>query len=151
MSPGRRAECAAVLESVVRWAVGRDDVRAVGLAGSWARDAAHQGSDVDVVLLTDTPAHYLRRTDWVVAAVGQAGARLVRTATWGPLTERRVRLRSGLEVEVGVARPAWAAVAPVDPGTAGVVADGFRALHDPDGLLAALVAAVTAGRAPGGG
>lgn len=47
-----------------------------------------------------------------------------------------------LEVELGVADTAWAGVDPVDMGTARVVGDGFVVLHDPSGMLAALVAAV---------
>lgn len=74
------------------------------------------------------------------------GGRVVRRQEWGggALTEVRPRRASGLEVEVGVADLGWAAVDPVDPGTAQVVADGFTVLHDPGGLLEALVAAVDA-------
>lgn len=35
----------------------------------------------------------------------------------------------------------WAATGPVDPGTRSVVRDGFRVLHDSEGLLARLVEA----------
>ena len=62
----------------------------------------------------------------------------------GPLTERRLLLKGGLEVEVGIAEPSWAATDPVDPGTRRVVTDGLRILHDPDRRLAPL--AVVAGR-----
>jgi hypothetical protein len=64
----------------------------------------------------------------------------------GPLTERRLQLEGGLEVEVGLTEPAWAATDPVDPGTRRVVTDGMRILHDPDGRLAALAAAATRDR-----
>lgn len=74
-------------------------------------------------------------------AVGEA-AQLVRAEDWGPLTERRVVLRSGLEVEFGFVSPSWASVDPVDPGTARVVGDGWSPLVDPDGTLARLGAAV---------
>ncbi len=45
-------------------------------------------------------------------------------------------------LEIGFARPAWAKVDPLDPGTRRVVADGCRILHDPDRLLSRLCAAV---------
>jgi uncharacterized protein len=102
-------------------------------------------SDVDLVLLTDDPHVYVSEDEWV----RQLGAeRVVRTMSRGVVTERRFALASGLEVDVGVGTADWAAVAPVDPGTREVVAAGLYALHDPDGLLAALRRAVTTIRAP---
>ncbi len=44
---------------------------------------------------------------------------------------------------MGVAEPTWAATDPVDPGTHGVVREGLRILHDPDGRLAALAVAAS--------
>ncbi len=116
---------------------------ALGLAGSWARQAATMASDVDLVVLTDRPNLYATTTDWVEPATGCPGE-VVRTKAWGQLTERRVQLTSGFVVEYGFAPPDWAAVEPLDDGTAQVVADGFVVLFDPDGLLGRLVAAVAA-------
>jgi uncharacterized protein len=45
------------------------------------------------------------------------------------------RTLSGLEIEVDIGSPSWAAAEPLDPGTARVVRDGFGALYDRDGLL----------------
>lgn len=61
------------------------------------------------------------------------------------MTERRVRLDSGVEIEFGFTQPTWASVDPVDAGTHRVVRDGLRPLFDPAGLLARLVAAVASG------
>ena len=133
-----------VLAAIGAWAPRRDDIRAVALVGSWARGAATETSDVDVVVLTDQLATYVDRDDWVADALGGRAA-MVRTAEWGVLTERRARTSSGLEVEFGFAPCAWAAVDPVDPGTAGVVREGCVPLFDPDGLLDRLVAAVRRG------
>lgn len=119
------------------WADARDDVAAVALVGSWARGAERPDSDLDLVVLTDDPAGYLERDDWVEEL--QPGAELVATRDWGTIVERRIRLPSGLEVEVGIGRPSWADTSPVDPGTRRVVRDGMQALYDPRGLLAALV------------
>ncbi len=121
------------------WAAGRPDVRAVGLAGSWARGTAGPDSDVDLVVLADRPDAYAG-TAWAAEALG-AGAIDVRSRHWGPLLERRFLLPGGLVVDCGLAPPTWAA-APADPGTARVVADGFVVLHDPHDLLARLVRAV---------
>ena len=140
VSRERADEVEWVLEHLTHWARRRrPDVRALALVGSWASGAPRQHSDVDVVLLTDSPQHHLERDDWF-PEVG--GVRLVRTRDWGAVTEGRVALRSGLEVELGVGRPAWASVDPLDSGTRRVASDGMRVLHDPDGLLALLAASV---------
>jgi len=69
----------------------------------------------------------------------------MRRVDWGAITELRFRLRDGLQVELGIGRPSWASISPVDDGTRRVVTDGCVAVHDPDALLDQLIAAV-AGR-----
>jgi peptide-methionine (R)-S-oxide reductase len=119
---------------VVRWAAGRPDVVAVGLAGSQARGTAGPDSDVDLVVVTrDRDGHL----GWAGAGAGWTA---LRTRRWGPLLERRFRLPGGPVVEVGFVPESWAAV-PADPGTARVISGGFVVLHDPAGVLARLVAA----------
>ncbi len=95
-------------------------------------------SDVDIVLLTTKKEFYLGDEAWVREL---GGLRIVRTQEWGPTTERRFVLPSGLEVEVGVAPPSWATTDPVDPGTRNVVRDGMSILYDPGGLLEQLAEA----------
>ncbi len=58
------------------------------------------------------------------------------------MTERRVQLPSGFEVEFGFAAPSWAATDPVDAGTARVVRDGCRPLLDAHALFDNLIAAI---------
>jgi uncharacterized protein len=133
----RANEVTSVLERLTRWARQRTDVRALALVGSWAHGSPHSGSDVDVVLLTNAPRTYIENDLWLDDVVG---AQFVRTQAWGPITERRFRLASGLEVELGVGTPDWASVEPLDSGTREVVSDGMRPLYDPDGLLTTLAA-----------
>jgi hypothetical protein len=128
------ADVAEVAARVVRWALDRPAVRGVALAGSWARGQPRAGSDVDLVVLTDDEP--LDVADALPADAVDLGSR-----RWGPLHERRFRLTSGLEVDLGLAPLSWAAV-PVDHGTARVVAGGLRVLWDPDGLLTRLVGKV---------
>ncbi len=137
----REAEVAGVIAGVRTWAAGRGDVVAVALAGSQARGTAGPDSDVDLVVITSAPTAHLPPEG--PAAALPVGAVATRTRWWGPVLERRFRLPSGLEVELGFAPVSWAA-APVDGGTARVVADGFVVLHDPSGLLGRLVREVAA-------
>lgn len=110
----RTAEVEELLARARGWEAKRDDIVAAGLVGSWAHGDAHMDSDVDLVLLTTAAAYYLD-DEARVSELG--GLRIVNTEQWGPLTERRFVLSSGLEVEVEVAPPSWATTDPVDPGT----------------------------------
>ena len=132
----RADEVRTLLATLRGWAQGHPDVVAVGLAGSWARGDARMDSDVDVVLLTENQVPYLEDDAWV-REVGGVGP--VWTRRWGPVTERRFALPSGLEVEFGVAPPSWAATDPMDEGTRRVLTDGVLVLYDPKGILARLL------------
>jgi len=100
-----RADEVGHLSAALReWAKERTDVVAIVLVGSWARGDARMDSDVDVVLLTENQKPYLEGDAWLHEL---GGVRLVKTRQWGPLTERRFALSSGLEVELGVAPTSW--------------------------------------------
>jgi predicted nucleotidyltransferase len=139
VSNERRQEVEAFIRKATEWATTRDDLVAAAIVGSWARDAARDDSDVDLVLLTNDPTLYTEDQEWILGLAPDA--RLLRTVEWGAMIERRLLLRSGLEIEIGVERPSWARTRPVDPGTRRVVQNGFMAIFDPQGLLTALVAA----------
>jgi hypothetical protein len=128
------------LTALVAFAEARDDVRAVALVGSHARGVARPDSDVDIVVLSTNPDLYVHGCDWITAL---PGASLLATRQWGMLTERRLLLDGGTEVDFGVTGPSWASTRPVDVGTARVARQGLVVLHDPDGLLAQIVAAVS--------
>ena len=125
----------AFLKAVGRWARTQPDIEAVALVGSYARDAATESSDVDLVILTSGVDRYLRDRSWV-SLFGEAGE--CREEDYGRVTSVRVFYRGGLEVEYGFTTPYWAEV-PIDEGTLRVITDGMKVLHDPRGLLAALV------------
>lgn len=142
VSASRTAECQDILSSAKKWAESESSIVALGLIGSWARGNQNIESDVDLLVLTPRELTFTDTDAWVEAAVGQS-IPVVRRAEWGALTERRLRLPSGLEVEFGFVEPSWASVEPIDPGTAQVARDGgLSPLYDPEGLLAALVEAM---------
>ncbi|WP_373462807.1 nucleotidyltransferase domain-containing protein [Arthrobacter pascens] len=134
---GRRRAVQRLISEVATWAKHEDRVRAVALVGSYARGAERMASDVDLVVLSDTP-ETLEDAAWF----GQIhpGARLIRSEVWGPVRERRFRLASGLIVELGIAPSSWADL-PLDEGTRRVLSDGHRVLYDA-GLLREASAAV---------
>ena len=114
------------------WAAEIPDLRAVCVVGSYARGTPEMSSDLDLVLLSTEPARY---GGWLGWDSPMAPARFLLSRTWGPLTELRFLHQIGLQFDIGITTPAWADNDPLDPGTARVISDGLRIVHDPDGLL----------------
>jgi predicted nucleotidyltransferase len=134
----RTEEAQDAVRSALTWAEGEENVRAVALVGSWARNAARMDSDLDLVILCEHASDLLGRTDWH----GVFGiVELVSCRDFGGIQERRLRRASGFEIEVGIGSTSWAAV-PVDPGTAEVALDGLVPLYDTDEHLRRLLDAL---------
>ncbi len=131
-------EAGRVIELASKWAAGRSDVCGLALVGSWAGDRARMDSDVDLVLLTEDVAAYTDDDEWLQVF---GPATIIRKKQWGALAGRRLLRPTGLKVEIGIGAPSWASTTSVDKGTEQVVSDGFRVVHDPSGLLAALAVA----------
>lgn len=130
-----------VVVAVSDWAAQRPDIRGVAVVGSWARGTARMDSDIDFVVLTDRADLYIDDAAWVSDVLG-TDASLIAHRDWGALTEQRVLLSSGLEVEFGFAPKDWAATDPVDPGTKAVVSAGCCPISDPDSLFQRLLSAI---------
>lgn len=119
------------IEDFMRWSRKRRDIRAVALVGSYAREAATESSDVDLVIITEKPQEYLANTEWI-RVFGRAIAQKVED--YGKLTSLRVWYESGLEVEYGFTTREWAKT-PLDKGTKRVIDDGMRVLFEKEVLL----------------
>jgi uncharacterized protein len=132
----RRQEVSEVLRAASEWAVADEGIRAVGVVGSWARGDAHDGSDVDLVVLAEHPGLLIEDRSWYPRF---GDVELVGGGWFGVLAARRLRRSSGLEIDVGIVPLSWAATDPVDPGTAHIVGDGLSVLSDVDGRLARLL------------
>ncbi len=117
---------AAFLENAARWARRQPDVTALVLVGSWARGQNCPDSDIDLMVLTEKQMDYVQDHGFA------AHFGLVRSAAnedWGACQSVRVFYEDGPEVEFGFVKPSWLAL-PLDPGTAGVLRDGYRFLVD---------------------
>jgi uncharacterized protein len=136
-------DIAVFLDAVKIWAASRPDILAILIVGSHARGTARPDSDVDLVIISDTPAYYLGSDQWL-STFGSVTQ--IQDEDWGLLQSRRTFYDDGLEVEFGITTREWAATNPVDEGTHNVVADGAQIVLDPSGLLAQLIGAVEAGK-----
>ena len=136
-----RTSLAQLLTVAMRWAESRADVLGLALVGSHARGTAHDGSDVDLLLLVSDPASFragaawLREVQWSSLGLEVVACRDV---AYGAVWSRHVALSDGSEVEFSFAAPSWANTAPVDPGTRRVISGGWRVLLDRHGLLSSV-------------
>ena len=119
------------LNEFVEWALTQPDLRAAALVGSYARNAAIETSDVDLVLLARRPEIFLRDTHW---AQRFGTVERQHLEDYGLVTSIRVWYTGGLEVEYGLTDEAWAAT-PLDEGTRRVISDGMQILFEREPLL----------------
>ena len=126
------------LTAVREWASQNSDLQAVALVGSYARGAATASSDIDLILLTQTPKRYLEDTAWV----GQFGEveRLL-LEDYGPVTSVRAWYRGGPEVEYGITGLQWVSQ-PLDEGTRRVLSDGTVILYEREELLTPILSII---------
>jgi aminoglycoside 6-adenylyltransferase len=133
----------ALLERIAAWAKRRDDIRGALLVGSAARNVspADEHSDLDVVLFVVEPTGWLEDADWV-AEIAEPWITFVEPTAVGHGWERRVLFADGCDVDFSLFPPPGlsdeAAVAAHH--VHGVLQRGARALADPDGFLATLIA-----------
>ena len=127
------------LGDVTTWADEHPDVVGLALVGSHARGAGRRDSDVDLVVLCVNANSLVEHNDWI-ARFGEV--RNVGIEDYGAVRSLRAFYQNGLELEFGIADPAWARV-PLDSGTRQVISDGIRILYDPNALLSEATNAIT--------
>jgi len=124
----------AFLSDLATWAASQPDIEAVALVGSYARNAATDSSDIDLVILARDPERYLRDLDWI-RNFGEVARQQIEA--YGVLTSIRVWYVDGSEIEYGITNQHWADM-PLDQGTRRVISDGLRVLFERSPLLSGL-------------
>ena len=122
------------LEAFGSWASSQPDIEGVALVGSYARDAATEESDFDLIILTTKVAKYFQNQSWL-SQFGDVEDSKVED--WGRVTSLRAFYENGLEVEFNFSTPDWADI-PMDAGTYRVVTGGMIIVYDPQCVLRAL-------------
>jgi len=54
-----------LLKEIKNWAYKNKDLDSLLLIGSYARNKAHQDSDIDLVLILNNPEKYVNNLDWI--------------------------------------------------------------------------------------
>jgi hypothetical protein len=127
-----------LLKDVTAFASRQPDIRGVALMGAFARGAAMPGTDVDLVLLTDTPQRYEDTGTWLGAFDYVRRGHPVVSATRAdePLAMTFIIvLRGAPTLKMRFAPPALATARPPHGLVASAVADGLVIVHDPDGVI----------------
>lgn len=119
------------LKDITQWVSSQADILALALVGSYARNAARETSDVDLVLIAREPDRYVHNLDWV-ERFGNVEKHHIEY--YGLLTSVRVWYADGREVEYGLTDESWAAI-PLDDGTRQVIEDGMRVLYERGNIL----------------
>jgi hypothetical protein len=119
------------LHKFATWASSQPDIQGVALVSSYARDAAAETSDVDLVVLARDPKVYLNDQGWV-RQFGEPSR--LQIEDYDALTSLRAWYSDGGEIEYGFTDQTWAAV-PLDEGTRQVIADGMRVLFERGPIL----------------
>jgi len=119
------------LDDVTAWASNQPDIPALALVGSYARNAANETSDVDLVLIAVDPNLYWKDTTWV-QQFGMVETQQIED--YGLLTSIRVWYADGHEIEYGITDERWSAV-PLDEGSRQVIAAGMHVLFERGNIL----------------
>jgi molybdopterin-guanine dinucleotide biosynthesis protein A len=121
--------------AVAEWAIERDDVRAILVIGSQARDEvpADRLSDLDLVLFVDDPPSLAADPSWAVS-FGTPVLSFVEPAAVGAVLERRVLYEDGQDVDFALFPAATWREITRSPEAVSVVSRGFRLLYDELGL-----------------
>ena len=119
------------IEDFMRWATKRKDIRAAALMGSYAREELDKDSDVDLVIITETPQKYMTDTEWI-RVFGKVITKNVEE--YEKITSLRIWYESGLEIEFGFTNREWIQTMTREE-LKQIKADGLRVLFEKEKLL----------------
>jgi hypothetical protein len=101
---------------------------AITLVGSYAREEAHPGSDIDLVIILKDRQLLIHDDKWPELF---GSIRCLSWEDWGKVQSLRVLYENEKEVEFGLTDERWLA-SPIDDGTRAVLLQGVVVVYDPD-------------------
>ncbi len=119
-----------------------DDLRALGVGGSWSRGNPRPDSDLDLIIIAQNPNMWRRHQHWVrELPFKRFGFSYYdhHTATYGVVWSAHIELKPDAKLELALASKSWTSLDPIDPGTRHVLTDAFKIIVDKDHLLIQLI------------
>ena len=141
MAGFRELEVKRIIATIKAWAKQQPKIIAVTLVGSWAKNQAHENSDIDLVFLTPHLELFFHDTVWFYSIPWHdlnLNVDRYYDRTYGVVKSRHLCFDRGHRIEFSFGYPNWANTDPIDSGTLAVVRSGMEIIYDPDRLLMAL-------------
>lgn len=105
-------------------------ISTVLLVGSYARNEQKEGSDIDLVIITEEKEKLIQECKWIRM---YGDPKSVKIEEWGEITSIRVRYAE-YEIEFGIGEKGWIKI-PLDEGTEKVLKDGYIILYEKENSM----------------
>jgi aminoglycoside 6-adenylyltransferase len=127
-----------LLQKIVEWSYSSSDIQALALVGSSARGdhPADEWSDIDLVMITLNPDHYLQSIDWL-PAICDPWITTVERDAMGNIVERRVLFQNGIDVDF-IVLSGDRLQAFLEEPLSSIIGRGMRVLVDKGDILSSL-------------
>jgi predicted nucleotidyltransferase len=102
-----------------------EDIKAVLLVGSYARNRQNNTSDIDLIILTEKWENYVNSSDWI-GMYGEIEESQIEH--YGLITSIRAFYKE-YEIEFGLGSLEWIKE-PIDQGTEKVLRDGYKIIYE---------------------
>lgn len=118
-------EVEAINHKLILLAEKNEDILAILLVGSYARNKQHEKSDIDIMIITIDEMKYFSDYKWI-NEIAEASA--VEKENWGIVNT--LRFFSGkTEIELNICSTEWIKL-PLDPETERVLRDGYKIIFE---------------------
>jgi|SRR5579872_4443726 len=112
------------------WCCMHADIVGCYLVGSWTTGLHKATSDIDLVVITTSPAKYIKDDKWIYD-FGKVSK--VSVEDWGNLKSKRVFYKNDMEVEFGFTNLDWIELGQSESKK--VLSHGYKILNDKRGYL----------------
>ena len=102
-----------------------EDILAILLVGSYARNKQHDKSDIDIMIITTDETKYFSDYNWI-DEIAEASA--IEKENWGMVNTLRC-FSDQTEIEFNICPTEWI-ILPTDPETERVLRDGYKIIFE---------------------
>jgi len=122
-------------EKILSWAKHENNIKAVAMIGSYARNNPEKDSDVDFIILTNTPGYYIKNANWL-NYFGEV--KEFEIAFYGNVTSLHARYIDFPKVEFSFTDENWIAIPP-HQDTLRIIMNGMKVIYDKKNLFSQFI------------